>query len=173
MSEVIRSQVYENKEYPPPDNFLQESQSIIPESLRIITEIIILNKNEEIWKNGGKGVLQSHIVSSLLQGPSLSCQECRNHHSSINIRLEWLYGKWSNPSSIPFWSGFMEQVTNHLCVEQTVIVYLPIVKDPSNDYDTVCTVLLSCAEEIKCYNRNQLRYLRSTVISQSERDSLM
>ncbi|GBO21139.1 hypothetical protein AVEN_39691-1 [Araneus ventricosus] len=63
--------------------------------------------------------------------------------------LLWLYGKWSNPSSIPGWSGFMEQATNHLCVEQTVIVYLPIVKYPPNDYDTVYTVLLSSAEKNK------------------------
>ncbi|GBM68733.1 hypothetical protein AVEN_263559-1 [Araneus ventricosus] len=71
--ENIRSQVYETPEYPPPDNFLQESEFIIPETLRALTETIILNKkNEEIRKNGGKGVLQSHIVSSLLRGQSLS-----------------------------------------------------------------------------------------------------
>ncbi|GBM23865.1 hypothetical protein AVEN_179712-1 [Araneus ventricosus] len=60
--------------------------------------------------------------------------------------LLWLYDKWSNPLSIPGWSGFMEQATNHLGVEPTAIVYLPFVKDPPNDYDTV---LLSSAEKYK------------------------
>ncbi|GBL56602.1 hypothetical protein AVEN_130446-1 [Araneus ventricosus] len=57
--------------------------------------------------------------------------------------LLWLYGKWSNPSSIQGWSGFMEQATNHLRVETTAIFYLPFVNAPPNDYDTVCSVLSS------------------------------
>ncbi|GBO28349.1 hypothetical protein AVEN_220575-1 [Araneus ventricosus] len=54
------------------------------------------------------------------------------------LDLLLLYGKWSNPSSIPGCSGFIEQATNHLCVETRD---LPFVNDPPNDYDTVYSVL--------------------------------
>ncbi|GBM41156.1 hypothetical protein AVEN_4178-1 [Araneus ventricosus] len=71
--EDIRSQVYETQEYPPPNNFLQEGESIIPETLRVLTKTIILNKKREDLEKWRKRC----TASSLLRGRSLLYQVCR------------------------------------------------------------------------------------------------
>ncbi|GBL56600.1 hypothetical protein AVEN_130445-1, partial [Araneus ventricosus] len=51
--EDIRPQVYDTQEHPPPENSLQEIESIIPESLHVLTEETTLNKKRgdlEKWR---------------------------------------------------------------------------------------------------------------------------
>ncbi|GBN31848.1 hypothetical protein AVEN_215870-1 [Araneus ventricosus] len=64
--EDIRSQEYEAQEYPPSDSFLQESDSLIPEIHRALTETIILNKNRgdvEKWR-GKCTAIANGIISA-------------------------------------------------------------------------------------------------------------
>ncbi|GBM79680.1 hypothetical protein AVEN_59171-1 [Araneus ventricosus] len=87
--------------------------------------------------------------------------------------LLWLYGKWSNSSSIKGWSGFMEQATN----QQKLFTSL---NAPPNDYDTVYTVLLSSAEkskmlqQITCFATfHQPLYLKAKEILSCSQDPIL
>ena len=52
IAEDIRSQMYETDQYPPPENFLSELDSLIPETLNCLVKTIVLkNKkgNQRKW----------------------------------------------------------------------------------------------------------------------------
>lgn len=49
--EDARSQVYETSQYPPADRFLDGAENLIPESLRVFTDAVVLaKKNGDINK---------------------------------------------------------------------------------------------------------------------------
>lgn len=65
----------------------------------------------------------------------------------------WLLGKHADVPGIPGWSGFMEEMTNHLPYHKTFVKCLPFINSPTNNYDTVYTSLFSASEE--CHKLKQ------------------
>ncbi|CAH1118147.1 unnamed protein product [Phaedon cochleariae] len=66
--EDIRSQVYEISQYPPPDDFLKDVESVIPESLLHFFESLILkNKRGTLEKWKKRCVALSHAVISAVR----------------------------------------------------------------------------------------------------------
>lgn len=45
----IRSQVYDTKHYPPPNDFLKDVNDVIPESLKVLLETIIMKEKRGAW----------------------------------------------------------------------------------------------------------------------------
>lgn len=69
LCEDIRSKVYENTEYPPPDRFLEESESVIPETLRLFLETLMSHrKKNENWKT--KCTAVAHSIISVMRPKS-------------------------------------------------------------------------------------------------------
>lgn len=45
----IRSQVYDTKKYPPPSDFLKDVNDVVPESLKVLLETIIMKEKRGAW----------------------------------------------------------------------------------------------------------------------------
>lgn len=58
----------------------------------------------------------------------------------------WLYGKWSNTPDVPGWNGFMEQQTSEKDFQTTKVMYLPFIRAPPTDYDTILTALVEASK---------------------------
>lgn len=56
------SRDYETSQYSPPDNFLQENESVIPETLCIFTETLILNKKHGDLDKWKKCIIVAHTL---------------------------------------------------------------------------------------------------------------
>ncbi|KYQ51937.1 hypothetical protein ALC60_08955 [Trachymyrmex zeteki] len=73
--EDIRSQVYETTHYPPSDNFLMDVQTVVPETLQILLEGIILkNKRGSLEKWKKKCIAFAHCIISAVRPISFSCR---------------------------------------------------------------------------------------------------
>lgn len=69
--EDIRSQVYDTTEYPPTDDFMQDVDSVVPESLKLLLETIVMkHKRHSIdsWKK--KCILIGHTIISAVRPSS-------------------------------------------------------------------------------------------------------
>ncbi|CAH1155651.1 unnamed protein product [Phaedon cochleariae] len=69
--------------------------------------------------------------------------------SLLSSDFFWLYGKTNGMPTIPGWNGYMEQITSHMIYSKSRLLYLPFVKAPPSNHDTIYTVLLNAAEKCK------------------------
>lgn len=61
--------------------------------------------------------------------------------------LIWLYGKSLKKQLMPGWNGFMEQVTDGLQFSRSKILFLPFIRTPPTDYNTVFTSLMEASNQ--------------------------
>lgn len=69
--EDIRGKIYNNSQYPPPDRFLEGVADLIPETLKLFTDTIVLDKNRGDtvkWKK--KSVAIAHSLISVVRPSS-------------------------------------------------------------------------------------------------------
>lgn len=67
--------------------------------------------------------------------------------------LIWLYGKSLNKQSMPGWNGFMEQATDGLQFSRSKILFLPFIRAPPTDYNTVFTSLMEASNRSKAHGQ--------------------
>lgn len=76
VTEDIRSKVYETNHYPPSDNFFQDVESDIPETLRIFLDGIILkNKRASLDKWKKKSIALAHSIIAATRPKSFISSE--------------------------------------------------------------------------------------------------
>lgn len=61
--------------------------------------------------------------------------------------LIWLYGKSLNKQLMQGWNGFMEQVSDGLEFSRSKILFLPFIRAPPTDYNTVFTSLMEVSNQ--------------------------
>jgi len=70
------------------------------------------------------------------------------------IDMVWLYGRWNN-LSLSGLNGYIERLTNNnMHFPLSKIVFLPLVHQPSSNYNTIYTTLLYALENAKRYGHD-------------------
>lgn len=118
MLQDIRSKAYDTTAYPPSDDFLQETESVVPKSLQLLIETIVLkhkHQSLEIYKK--KCVSIAHAI--------ISATRNRSFLSSIKIGLgAYLYRKFGSKHLVNICAamGFSCSYDEALLVESSAIV---------------------------------------------------
>lgn len=98
--EDIRSQMYDVTQYPPSDNFLSDAETVIPESVKLLFETIVLkHKRGSVEKLKKKCVAFSHALISAVRP--------RSFLSSIMTGISaYLYRKFGSKHLLQVLSAF-------------------------------------------------------------------
>ncbi len=120
--EDIRSQVYNMTQYPPPDQFLEGNEDLIPETLRALTDGVVLNKKRadiEKWRK--KSTAVAHCIISAVRPKSFM--------SPVQVGLAaFLYKKYGSRKLIEVLSslGFCSSYREAACFEVSTIMCPPL-----------------------------------------------
>lgn len=125
--EDIRSRVYETKYYPPSDNFFQESESDIPETLRVfLDDVILKNKRASLEKWKRKSIALAHCIVAAARPKSFI--------SSLQVGISaFLFQKYGSRRLIDILSslGYCSSYTEAMMFEVSAIMRPPLNIDDS------------------------------------------